>query len=128
FSRISAVLLLLLAPLPRAAAQASETAPGEADTRGGAALIAQDAIAGLAFYGWAVPLALEMDGSKAGAAYLLASSASSFVPFVATRTDAVSRGMAGLNRYGITRGAAHGLLLHNLLLHRETRQTCNIDY
>ncbi len=127
-SHISAAFLLLVTAVSRASAQAGASDPVDADTRGGSVLIAQNALAGLAFYGWAVPLALDLDDSKAGAAYLLTSSASFFVPFVATRADAVSPGMARLNRYGITRGAAHGLLLYNLLLHREPTERCTIDY
>jgi hypothetical protein len=123
-SRVS-MLLLLAAPFSAASAQSKASDGAERDAGGGAVLIAQNAIVGLGFYGWAVPFTLDVEGPKAGALYLLTSSASFFVPFMATRADAVSPGMARMNGYGITRGVAHGILLYNLLLQSEAPKVCD---
>lgn len=79
-------------------------------------LLGQTTLAGLAFYGWAVPVALDADdGGSAAGLYLLTSAASFFLPFALTEDAPVTYGMANLSRYGVSRGIFHGVLLHNLL-------------
>jgi hypothetical protein len=84
------------------------------DQQGRYLLLGQTTLAGVGFYGWAVPYILKADDAAAGSLYLLTAGTSFFLPFILTQNQPVSYGMANLSRYGITRGAAHGLLLHNL--------------
>lgn len=94
------------------------------DQRGRNLLLGQSALAGVVFYGWAVPYLLGADDAPGGGLFLASSSASFFVPFVLTRNRPVSYGMANLSRYGTTRGIAHGLLLYNLLPGSESGTIC----
>lgn len=84
------------------------------DQKGRYLLLGQTTLAGVGFYGWAVPYALDTNDATSGGLYLVTAGTSFFLPFLLTQNQPVSYGMANLSRYGITRGAAHGLLLHNL--------------
>jgi hypothetical protein len=86
------------------------------DQKGRYLLLGQTTLAGVGFYGWGVPYALDTNDATSGGLYLVTAGASFFLPFLLTQNQPVSYGMANLSRYGITRGAAHGLLLHNLFL------------
>jgi hypothetical protein len=97
------------------------------DQRGRYLLLGQTTAAGALFYGWAVPYVLKTNDAASAGLYLVTTSASFFLPFVLTQNQPVSYGMANLSRYGITRGAAHGLLLHNLLLQTGSKQICEFD-
>jgi hypothetical protein len=86
------------------------------DQEGRARLLGGTALMGLAFYGWAVPTILDVDEPRTEVAlYMLTAGASFFGPWIATRDRTVTRSMADLGFYGATRGAIHGLLLHEAL-------------
>lgn len=88
-------------------------------------LLGQTTLAGVAFYGPAVPQILDAEGSAIGGLYLLTAAASFFLPFVLTNEQPVTFGMANLSRYGVTRGGAHGALLYNLVAgERRDREVC----
>jgi hypothetical protein len=90
-------------------------------------LLGQTTLAGIAFYGWAVPVVLDADDeSSAAGLYLLTSAASFFLPFALTDDAPVTFGMANLSRYGVTRGIFHGLLLHELVAGERVK--CGPDY
>ena len=64
----------------------------------------------LGFYGWAVPVSLDVsDGKVALALYMLTSSAGFYLPFSATRDKPVTDASATLCLYGGTRGILHGI-------------------
>lgn len=90
-------------------------------------LLGQTTLLGLGLYGPALPYALNADGTGAGGLYLLTAAASFFGPFAATEGRDVSYGMANLSRYGATRGASHGVMLHQLVAgdeESEEREFC----
>ncbi len=96
---------------------------GGVDQAGRYLLLGQSTLAGIAFYGWALPLALGVDdASSASGLYLLTSGASFFLPFALTANRPVTFGMANLSRYGLTRGIFHGVLLHNLIRGEEEHE------
>ncbi|CAN5627680.1 hypothetical protein BH23GEM6_BH23GEM6_03690 [soil metagenome] len=82
------------------------------DQEGRYLLLGQTTIAGLSFYGWAVPEIVGATGTGTAGLYLLTAAASFFVPFALTHDQPVTFGMANLSRYGVTRGTFHGSLLH----------------
>jgi hypothetical protein len=69
----------------------------------------------LGFYGWAVPVVLEMHDKTAVALYMLTSATGFFVPLAVTNSIDVTDANAILYNYGATRGIIHGVFLHNLL-------------
>lgn len=98
------------------AAGGADFSGGVPDQTGRNVLIGQTTLAGLTYYGWALPYALNVgDPATAGGLYLLTAAASFFVPFALTDDQPVTRAMADLSRYGVTRGILHGLLLGDLL-------------
>jgi hypothetical protein len=85
------------------------------DQEGRARLLGGTTLMGLAFYGWAVPVILDVDeATTAAGLYMLTAGTSFLGPWLATRQRPVSRGMADLGMYGATRGAVHGFLVHYL--------------
>jgi hypothetical protein len=110
----------LRASIAERAAVSRLLVPGEQEGR--YLLLGQTTLAGLGFYGWAVPEIVNAEGAGGAGLYLLTTAASFFVPFALTHDRPVSFGMANLSRYGITRGAAHGTLLYNTV-ERERRCT-----
>ena len=71
----------------------------------------------LGFYGWAVPVVLEVDDGKiAVALYMLTSGAGFFIPLGMTSSIDVTDAHAILYVYGGTRGIIHGVFLNDLLL------------
>jgi hypothetical protein len=90
------------------------------DQEGRARLLGGTTLMGLAFYGWAVPVILDIDeGTTAAGLYMLTAGTSFLGPWLATRQRAVSRGMTDLGMYGATRGALHGFLVHYLATWKE---------
>jgi hypothetical protein len=86
----------------------------EREGRGG--LVLSSTLLGLGYYGWAVPDALGIDSERGTlAGYLLTSGASFLVPYLATRSRAVSRAAASGATWGGTRGIALGTILGDLL-------------
>jgi len=71
----------------------------------------------LAYHGWAIPQALDMDSNQvAVATYLLTAGASFYLPYRLTRDRPVTDAHRGLSLYGGTRGIATGLFLGDLLV------------
>ncbi|HET6228450.1 MAG TPA: hypothetical protein VFE05_00145 [Longimicrobiaceae bacterium] len=91
--------------------------PGLAlNQEGRSLLLAQATVAGLAFYGPAIPYAAHVHGYQGQTgAYLLTAGAGFLIPYALTQHQPVSYAMANMTGYGITRGAAHGALLHAVL-------------
>jgi hypothetical protein len=85
------------------------------DQSGRTAFLVGTAALSLGFYGWAVPVALDVDdGAAAAGTYMLTSGAGFFAPFLLTRHRAISDATATLSLYGGTRGIVHGALLPEL--------------
>lgn len=83
------------------------------DREGRPGLLGGSALLGLGFYGWAVPVILDVDDTATRTGlYMLTAGSSFFGPWLATRNRAVSRGTADLAVYGATRGILHGVLTH----------------
>lgn len=86
------------------------------DQDGRVRLLAGSAVMSLGFYGWAVPFVLDVDDSSTAVGlYMLTTAAGFFVPWIATRDLAVTRGMSDLAIHGATRGIIHGLLFHHIV-------------
>lgn len=87
------------------------------DQDGRVKFIVASTIAGLGYYGWAIPVALDMRSGKAIAStYMFTSALSFFVPFAATRNSPVTEASANSYIYGTTRGILHGLTINTILL------------
>jgi hypothetical protein len=95
------------------------------DQEGRYLLLGQTTLAGLVFYGWAVPEILDVTGSRAAGLGLLTIGTSFFLPFALTQDQPVTFGMANLSRYGVTRGIAHGALLHEAIMGDRTETRCS---
>ena len=75
----------------------------------------------LGYYGWAVPVMLDVGSSaSAVAGYLLIGSAGFFIPYLATQNSTITDGMASMAWYGGSRGIAHGMLLDLLISGKRT--------
>ncbi|MEJ2186686.1 MAG: hypothetical protein P8Z36_12200 [Gemmatimonadota bacterium] len=97
----------------RVAAEAPEAALNQ---EGRSLLLATTTTLGLGYYGWAVPVTLDInDGRAAVATYMFTAGASFIVPYLLTKTRPVTYGMANLGYWGATRGVAHGVLLGSIL-------------
>jgi hypothetical protein len=80
------------------------------DQEGRSRLIATNLTLAMGYYGWAIPLAANMEGSGAVAgSYMIMSAAGFFIPYMVTENENVSKGDAWLSMYGGTRGIAHGI-------------------
>lgn len=78
-------------------------------------LLVASTVVGLGFYSWGVPVATDLNGKTAVSVGMLCAGASFVIPHFATRHEAVTPGMANLGTYGLTRGIAHGAVLHRLV-------------
>lgn len=86
------------------------------DQSGRVKLLVTSTVAGLGYYGWAIPVALHMKSGKAVASsYMLISALSFYVPFAATRDVTVTEAGGNAYVYGTTRGALHGMLLNSVV-------------
>jgi hypothetical protein len=85
------------------------------DRRGEPLLLAGSAVLGLAFYDWAIPSATDLDDKTAVATGMLAAAGAFFVPWLLTRNEVVTPGMANMALYGGTRGIVHGMLVHEMI-------------
>jgi hypothetical protein len=82
------------------------------DRSGRAGLILGQTVVGLAYHGWVVPVALDVDSDRgAVASYLLTSGASFLLPYLITRNVAVSVPQRDALFWGATRGILYGLAL-----------------
>ncbi len=71
---------------------------------------------GLGFYGLLLPSILDVDDGRGEVAtWLLTAGGSFLLPYALTSNRPVTWGMASLSGWGMTRGAIHGLLLHQLV-------------
>lgn len=97
-------------------ARIAARAPTAALDHGGRVkLLVGSTLLGLGFYGWATEEAFNPQDEQTGVAlYMLTAAGSFFVPFLATRTVAVSDGAATMALWGGTRGALHGYLVSRL--------------
>lgn len=82
---------------------------------GRAYLLVSNTLLGLCYYGWAVPLVLELDNEAAYAGYCLSSAASFIVPYALTVNSDVTIASAHLSVYGGVAGIFHGMLLARIL-------------
>ncbi len=86
------------------------------DQKGRTKLIVSNMALSLGYYGWAVPLVLDVDDSKLIVAlYMLTSGAGFYIPLSVTKDIPVTDAAATLSLYGGTRGIVHGISLANLL-------------
>ncbi len=97
----------------RIAAMAPEAGVNQ---EGRAWMLGGDAALGLGFYGWAVPVAFDMnDGQAIVGSYMVTSGLSYFAPMLITQEAEVTYATANLGLYGQTRGIVHGVVLSNAL-------------
>jgi hypothetical protein len=78
-------------------------------------LLVATTVVGLGLYSWGVPVATDLNGKTAVSVGMLCAGASFVIPYFATRHEVVTPGMANLGIYGLTRGIAHGAVLHRLV-------------
>jgi hypothetical protein len=84
--------------------------------KGRSAMLVMNTIGGLGYYGYALPLTLQVEEEKAFVGlYMLAAGASFYLPYRLTQRKDVTLAQASLNFYGISRGAMHGMFLGELL-------------
>ena len=85
------------------------------DRSGRYLLLGTSTAAGLGFYGWAIPQALNIDDTKGQIAlYMLVASASFFGPWLWSADRPVSMGMANAAFWGASRGIVHGVAVAEL--------------
>ncbi|MBW3551971.1 MAG: hypothetical protein KY466_00600 [Gemmatimonadetes bacterium] len=86
------------------------------DRSGRYVLLATSTAAGLGFYGWAVPYALDIEDTKGQVGlYMLVSAASFFGPWLWSADRPVTLGMANGAFWGASRGIVHGIGLHRIV-------------
>jgi len=69
----------------------------------------------MGYYGWALPVTMDVNDGRAFAAiYMLTSGGSFFAGLSATRNVDVTDGAATFSLYGATRGIVHGMFLYGL--------------
>jgi hypothetical protein len=91
--------------------------PTGLDRGGRGGLVLGHTLLGLAYHGWAIPVAFDIDsGRSIVAAYLLTAGASFFVPYRLTRNRPVSEAHRDLSMYGGTRGILYGVLAADAFL------------
>ena len=86
------------------------------DRSGRYILLATSTAAGLGFYGWAVPYALDVDDTRGQVGlYMLVSAASFFGPWIWSADRPVTLGMANGAFWGASRGIVHGIGAHRIV-------------
>lgn len=98
------------------------------DRSGRYVLLATSTAAGLGFYGWAVPYALDIEDEKGQVGlYMLVSAASFFGPWLWSADRPVTLGMANGAFWGASRGIVHGIGLHRIVAGEQPESfTCPI--
>ena len=82
------------------------------DQKGRTKLLIASTTLSLGYYGWVVPMALNVNSEKQLVAlYMLTGSAGIMIPYWATKSRPVSNAAATMAIYGATRGILHGYLL-----------------
>lgn len=74
-------------------------------------LIGTSTALGLGFYGWSIPLGLQLTGAGMIGGYMVVAGASFFVPFLLTSNTEVTWGTTNMFYAGATRGPIHAALL-----------------
>jgi hypothetical protein len=92
----------------RAALAAAEPTSPALNQEGRGGLVLATTGLGLAFYGWAVPVAFDIQDKGAVAAYLLTAGSSFYLPYRLTRNRSVSDAHRSMSVWGATRGALYG--------------------
>ncbi|MCF7811015.1 hypothetical protein K9N50_08495 [bacterium] len=93
------------------------------DQEGRSKLLAGLMTLSLGYYGWALPMSLDVhDGKLAVAMYMLTSGAGFYLPLSATRNKPVTDAAATLGLYCASRGIGHGIALTLLLSDDPTSQ------
>ncbi|HET7274682.1 MAG TPA: hypothetical protein VFI91_05855 [Longimicrobiaceae bacterium] len=109
----------------RVGARLNERAPAAGlNQEGRYLLLGQTTLSGALFYGWALPYAVGADDAGAAGLYLATTAGSFFVPFIMTRDQPVTFGMANLSRFGVSRGILHGGSLYSLIRGEEEPEVC----
>jgi len=91
------------------------------DQSGRAKLLKRSTTLSLLYYGWAVPVLIDVEDTKNSVAlYLLVSSGGFYIPYYLTKSISVSQSEADLCWYGGTRGMLHGSALNVLINHNNT--------
>lgn len=79
-------------------------------------LVVRQTMMALGFYGWAVPLMLEIEGSRGSiAAYMLTSAAGFAFPYYLTRNRPVTTTQTMMTTFGSTRGLLYGHLVRKMI-------------
>ncbi|MCB9357709.1 MAG: hypothetical protein H6508_00370 [Calditrichaeota bacterium] len=78
--------------------------------RGG--LLINSILLSMGYYGWAVPVATNAEGSGAVASYFFIGAAGVLAPYLMTEQRDVPRSVAMMDFYGGSRGIAHGIALY----------------
>lgn len=88
---------------------------------GRAKLLVGTTTLGLCYYGWAMPVIMQVedDGKTIGAIYMLTSSASFLIPYLISRHTSVSDPAASAALYGGSRGIFHGFGLYGVAVGRK---------
>jgi len=106
------------------AANAPEAAVNQ---EGRTLMLAGSTLLGLGFYGWAFPVAMDVQGAQSFAGiYMLTAGGSFFLPFAATLEQPVTFGMSNLAIYGATRGIPHGILVYQLFVDNKDTDNGNL--
>ena len=83
-------------------------------------LIGTTGLMSLAFWGWALPIALDVPSAETfGATYMITAGAGVLLPNLLTRNSNVTYGMGDMAMIGATRGVIHGALLYDLVVGEE---------
>jgi hypothetical protein len=86
-------------------------------------LIASYTTVGAAYYGWVVPVVLEVDGGAAVGLYMVTTASCFLIPFFLTNRYPVTQGTSIMTRYGLERGIGHGMLISTLTKNPEAKST-----
>lgn len=102
--------------LRRRVSAAPAAAPADdGDSGARTMLVAGASVLGVGFYGWAVPVAFDLEGELALAAYMFSAAGSILVPYLYTDDRPVTYGITNAWWWGATRGISHGIELVSLI-------------
>lgn len=103
----------IVLPTPAYQLQLPSDAPKREDAR--TPFVLTTTVAGLAVYGWAVPMALGVESTRAAVGlYMLTAGMSFLAPYVMTSKQATTWGQANLSYWGASRGLELGVLISNV--------------
>ncbi|HHE54473.1 MAG TPA: hypothetical protein ENL21_01735 [Caldithrix abyssi] len=94
------------------------------DQQGRTKLLIASTTLSLGYYGWVLPIALEVNSGKlAVALYMFSGSSGFFIPYLLTKDRPVSNAAFHLANYGATRGIVHGMFLPLVFDHHVKGET-----